>query len=38
MKEQKIKEPEEVKACLQEILVEMLAVESPAWTCPASRR
>ena len=30
VKEQKIKEPEEVKACLREILVEMLSVGEPA--------
>ena len=29
VKERKIKEPEEVKACLREILVEMLAVGEP---------
>ena len=30
VKERKIKEPEEVKACLREILVEMLAVGEPS--------
>lgn len=38
VKERKIKEPEEVKACLREILVEMLAVGEPGLDLSASRR
>ena len=32
VKENKIKDPEEVKACLREILMELLAVGTPPWT------